>query len=321
MTSNEAFRTGNSAEDSAGGDTKLSYEQQAKATGMRYTLNETPSCFMTVLMGVQHYFIFLGANVLIPLLVVPSMGATPKQTAHVISTVFVMVGIGTLLQTTFGDRLPIVQGSSFAYLTPVMTIIANPELQDIQDDNERFQTTIRVIQGAVLVVGAVQAFIGYTGLFVPLLRYISPLTATCVISTIGLSLYHVGFSSVSTCFPLGLLQLVLTILFSQYLHRTTVLGMPVFALFPIILAAGLTWSYGAIMTASDVWDEGNACRTDQAREIIRDMPLFSIPYPGQWGGRPIFRAYAIVPMLGAMLAGMIEVRHCVSTNSLSRFAL
>jgi nucleobase transporter 1/2 len=62
--------------------TAKSYEARAKAEGMRFTISDVPPLHMSVLFGFQHYFTMLGALVLIPLLVTPSMGATPKQTAE-----------------------------------------------------------------------------------------------------------------------------------------------------------------------------------------------------------------------------------------------
>ena len=47
------------------------------------------------------------------------------------------------------------------------------------------------------------------------------------------------------------------------------------------------------------------CRTDSNRDSISDSPWFRVPYPGQWGA-PVFKSYAIVPMIGSMLASMIE---------------
>jgi nucleobase transporter 1/2 len=125
------------------------------------------------------------------------------------------------------------------------------------------------------------------------------------VTAIGLGLYNVGFSNVSSCFSIGLLQIGLTILFSQFLKNTRICGYAVFALFPIVLAIVLTWSFGAIMTAGDVFDEGSMCRTDASRDLVEEMPWFRVPYPGQWGP-PQFKSFAIVPMIGSMAAGMIE---------------
>ena len=120
------------------------------------------------------------------------MGASPRQTAEVISTIFVASGLNTLIQTSIGDRLPIIQGGSFTFLPPTFSIILNADLQSIEDDDERFRTTMQVLSGALLVVGLTQAVIGYTGIFVPLLKYITPVTVAPLITVIGLSLFNQG---------------------------------------------------------------------------------------------------------------------------------
>lgn len=101
------------------------------------------------------------------------------------------------------------------------------------------------------------------------------------------------------------MQLCTIVLFSQYLKFVNIAGTKLFALFPVILAIIVTWIFGAILTSADVWEEGNACRTDANSMILEESPWFRVPYPFQWGA-PVFKAYAIVPMLGGMLASMIE---------------
>ena len=143
----------------------------------------------------------------------------------------------------------------------------------------------------------VQAILGYSGAIVPILKYISPITISAVIITIGLGYYDVGFANVSTCFPMGLTMMILAVICSQYIKHmaggsATSLGaggaagslLLFISLFPLLVAMGFTWSLSAIFTAHDVWEEGSACRTDGANHIIEDMPFFRLPYPGQWGG-------------------------------------
>jgi xanthine/uracil permease len=48
-------------------------------------------------------------KVLIPILIVPAMGGNSHDLSEVICTMFFVSGIITLLQTFFGDRLPIIQ--------------------------------------------------------------------------------------------------------------------------------------------------------------------------------------------------------------------
>ncbi len=154
----------------------MTYAEAAKANGLRYTVCDVPPVPLSIFLGIQHYLTMLGATYLIPTLICPAMGANVEQTGRVISTIFFVSGLNTLIQTSIGDRLPIVQGGSFAYLPAVFGIIANPELQSITDDSERFFATMRVIQGALIVVGLVQIFIGYTGVFSSILRFVSPIT-------------------------------------------------------------------------------------------------------------------------------------------------
>jgi nucleobase transporter 1/2 len=237
---------------------KLTYREKALKNGIKYTVTDVPPLPQAIMLGVQHYLTMLGATVLIPLILCPAMGASGSQTAEVISSIFFVSGIATLIQTSIGDRyvvfqidtescyneynehsltsqtccsyfplsvythtrahgysLPIVQGGSFSYLPATFGIIFNAELQAIEDPSERFERTMRTIQGAIIVSGIIQIFIGFSGMVPILLRYISPVTIAPVIAAIGLGLYGVGFSGVSACWSLGLTQLLTIVVFSQ----------------------------------------------------------------------------------------------------------
>jgi len=276
--------------------------------GMKFTICDTPPPAITVLMGVQHYLTMLGACVVIPVLLVGNMGGDGVDLAQTICTIFMVSGLNTLAQTTIGDRLPIVQGGSFAFLTPTFTIIFHESLQGISDGHERFLETMRVIQGAILVCGIVQICIGYTGFITYILRFISPLTMACTISAVGLDLYNVAFGDVGDCPEVGFVQIIVLVLFSQYMTRFTItisgMRLPIFELFPILASIIVVWIYAYILTEAGVWEEDSICRTDY-RDVISDSPWFRVSYPGQWGA-PVFKAWAIIPMLGAMIASMVE---------------
>jgi len=282
---------------------RKTYAEIAKENGMRYTVSDVPPLFLSIILGIQHYLTMLGATVLIPLLVTPAMGATPAQTAQVISTIFFCSGIATLIQTSIGDRLPIVQGGSFAYLSATFSIIFNENLQAITDSNERFETTMRTIQGAVIVAGLVQMFIGYTGLIVPILRFVSPVVVAPVVAAVGLGLYNVAWANIPSCYSMGLTQMAAITICSQYLKKIQIGGYPIFAMFPIVIAIAVVWSFNGILTAADVWGADSTCNTNT--DLVKTVPWIRIPYPGQWGA-PIFKSYAILPMLGSAMAGMVE---------------
>lgn len=52
-----------------------------------------------------------------------------------VSTVLFVCGITTLLHTSFGSRLPLIQGPSFVFLAPVLAIINSPEFQGLNGNN------------------------------------------------------------------------------------------------------------------------------------------------------------------------------------------
>lgn len=162
------------------------------------------------------------------------------------------------------------------------------------------------ILGGVIAVGLIQSFLGYTGIYSSILRFVSPITITCVITAIGLGLYGVAFSGVAECWPLGLTIIFLCLIFCLYLPRVKIFGFSLFGLFPILLAITITWSIGGILTATEVFDSDSKCSTAQSLDYTEAVPWFYFPYPFQFG-MPQFRSYAIVPMIGSMLASMVEV--------------
>ena len=50
-----------------------------------------------------------------------------------ISTMLLVTGITTILQSYFGTRLPLVQGSSFVYLAPALVIINSQEYRNLTE--------------------------------------------------------------------------------------------------------------------------------------------------------------------------------------------
>jgi nucleobase transporter 1/2 len=81
-------------------------------------------------------------------------------------------GILTLLQSTLGSRLPIIQGGSFAFLVPTLAILSTsfkclePEkLAELSEAErtEEWQIRIREIQGAIIVASLFEICLGFFG--------------------------------------------------------------------------------------------------------------------------------------------------------------
>ena len=194
----------------------------ARSDSLQFRVTDLPPLSWTILFACQHGLTLVGGLVLVPLTIVPLMGGTTQQAAHLIGTTYFCTGLNTLLQTTvLGTRLPIVQVTSLAYLPPTLSIIAHADLQAIRHPAERFDETLAVLSGALLVTGLVQTLLATSGAVVPLLRFVSPVTIACVTSTIGLGYYNVGFEQVATCPSMGLTLIVVAVVCSQVLRPTT----------------------------------------------------------------------------------------------------
>ena len=89
---------------------------------------------MCIMLGVQHFLTCFGSTVSIPLILAPAFCLGDNDhgnlvKAYLISTIFVGSGICTLLQSTFGNRLPLLQGGTFSFLTPTFALMSLAHFQ------------------------------------------------------------------------------------------------------------------------------------------------------------------------------------------------
>ncbi|MEM9235447.1 MAG: solute carrier family 23 protein, partial [Verrucomicrobiota bacterium] len=87
-----------------------------------YSIEDKPPLREALPLGFQHYLTMFGSTVAIPYILADALGANPAQVGALIGTIFFVSGISTLLQTTFGNRLPIIQGGTFSFLAPTIAI-------------------------------------------------------------------------------------------------------------------------------------------------------------------------------------------------------
>jgi len=264
-------------------------------SSLLYGINDSPPMGETIILGFQHYLTMFGSTVAIPLLLAPALGITdPVQKGWLIATMFFVSGITTLLQTIWGNRLPIVQGGTFSFLAPTFAICGMAALA-----NAGWEVRMQHVQGAIIAGSLAEIIVGASGLVGRLLKFVGPITIAPTIALIGLSLFKFGAPEAGRYWPIGGLTIFLIILFSQYLrnkHRT-------FELYPILLAIVTAWSISAICTALGIFPAGHPAHTSLAN--LKDAPWFRIPHPFQWGF-PQFGAAAIVGMLAGYIASIVE---------------
>lgn len=116
-----------------------------------------------------------GGTVSVPFILCPAMCILEDDPARaqIISTIMFVSGIVTLLQSTFGTRLPIIQGGSFAFIVPALAILNQPEWKcpptavisalTPEARTELWQRRIRELQGAIIVASLVEVAIGLFG--------------------------------------------------------------------------------------------------------------------------------------------------------------
>ncbi|XP_027886181.1 solute carrier family 23 member 1 isoform X1 [Xiphophorus couchianus] len=304
---------------------------------MIYTIEDVPPWYLCILLGLQHYLTCFSGTVAVPFLLADAMcvGQDQNTVSQLIGTIFTTVGITTLIQTTFGVRLPLFQASAFAFLIPAQAILSLDRWACPSEDviygnwslplntSHIWHPRIREIQGAIIMSSLVEVLIGLSGLPGLLLEYIGPLTITPTVSLIGLSVFTTAGDRAGAHWGLSALCMLLIVLFAQYL-RTTSLPVPVysrrkgltstrvqiFKMFPIILAIMLVWLVCYVLTLTDLLPNdpksyGHKGRTDARGDIMASAPWFRMPYPCQWG-LPVMTVAGVLGMLSATMAGIVE---------------
>ncbi|EDO48982.1 predicted protein [Nematostella vectensis] len=262
----------------------------------------------------------------------------PLAIAEVLCTMFFVSGIATIIQATFGVRLPIVQGGTFSFLAPIFAILSLPKWQchpvamptnstlsngTLEFGEVDWKSRMREIQGAIMVSSLFQIVIGFSGVLGVLLKFIGPITIAPTIALIGLSLFHVAAEHAGSHWGISIMTIALMTLFSQFLSNTKIpfpsysptagfrLGKyPVFRLFPIILAIAVSWIICAIITVAggfpdDPSNPGYKARTDARTIVLSQAEWFRFPLPAQWG-TPTVSAAGVFGMLAGVLASIIE---------------
>ncbi|PHT79707.1 Nucleobase-ascorbate transporter 6 [Capsicum annuum] len=233
-----------------------------------YCITSPPPWPEAILLGFQHYLVMLGTIVIIPTALVPQMGGGNEEKAQVIQTSLFVAGLNTLLQSIFGTRLPAVIGGSYTYVAPTISIILSGQWND-EDPVTRFKKIMRATQGALIIASTLQIVLGFSGLWRNVTRFLSPLSAVPLVSLVGFGLYELGFPGVAKCVEIGLPELVLLVIFSQYLARIIRPGKNIFDRFAVLFTVIIVWIYAHLLTVGGAYNgkppkTQASCRTDRA---------------------------------------------------------
>ncbi len=279
----------------------------ANSNPILYGLDDRPPPLSAVVLALQHVLTMFGATVAVPLMLGPQMGMSMPEIATLISSVMLCSGIATLIQVTFGSRLPIIQGVSFSFLAAFGGIIAAVRLEDGSPAE-----VMQYIAGAVIVGAIIEIFIGFSGLMAVVRKLLSPVVIGPVIMLIGLALYGAGAPLAGAYWPISILTMVLIVVFSYVLARR----VRFFHMFPILLAILISLglcgmlSYTGIFYGPTIVD-GQEIGAHPAYVSLSHVGAASwlrvnpteIVFP--WG-LPKFHVGFTVAVLAGYLASMIE---------------
>ncbi|XP_031456236.1 solute carrier family 23 member 1-like [Phasianus colchicus] len=311
---------------------------KGQSNKLAYTVTDIPPWYLCILLGIQHFLTAIGGLVAIPLILSKELCLQHDllTQSHLISTIFFVSGICTLLQVLFGVRLPIIQGGTFSFLTPTLAMLSLPKWKcPAWTENatlvntyspefiEVWQTRMREVQGAIMVASCFQIFVGFSGLVGFLMRFIGPLTIAPTITLVALPLFDSAGDKAGQHWGIAFMTVFFIVLFSQYLKNVPV-PLPsyqrgkkchfspiyIFQIFPVLLGLSLSWLFCYILTVTDVLPTdptayGHLARTDTRGDVLSQAPWFRLPYPGQWG-MPTVSLAGIFGILAGVISSMLE---------------
>ncbi|GER73687.1 nucleobase:cation symporter-2 family protein [Weizmannia acidilactici] len=134
-------------------------------------------------LGVQHVLAMYAGAILVPIIVGGALKFTPEQQAFLVSVDLLTCGLATLLQSWapkfFGTGLPVVMGTSFVAVSPMITI------------GTRYGVT--AVYGSIIAAGLF--IILFSKVYGKLLKLFPPVVTGTVVMIIGLSLIPTGINN------------------------------------------------------------------------------------------------------------------------------
>ncbi|KDP44514.1 hypothetical protein JCGZ_16347 [Jatropha curcas] len=280
--------------------------------GVDFCVSSAPSWPEAILLGFQHYLVMLGTIVIISSVLVPLMGGGNVEKAEVINTLLFVAGISTMLQTWFGSRLPVVIGGSYAFIIPAISIALSKNNYSnfaFLSPHERFEESMRAIQGALIIASFFQMVIGFFGFWRIFARFLSPLAAVPLVTLTGLGLYGHGFPQLARCIEIGLPALIVVIVLSQYLPHMMKSRGAILNRYAVLFSVAVVWVYAEILTVAGAYENKPpntqiSCRTDRSG-LVSGAPWIKFPYPFRWG-RPTFDGGDVFAMMAACFVAVVE---------------
>ncbi len=140
--------------------------------------------------GLQHVLAMYAGAVAVPIIIANAMKLPVEQMIHLINADLFTCGVATLIQTIgfwkIGARIPMIQGVTFASVTPMILI-------------GQQTGSMTAIYGAIIVAGLFTFLVA--PFFSQLIRYFPPVVTGTIITLIGISLMPVAINWITGMNP------------------------------------------------------------------------------------------------------------------------
>uniref|UniRef100_A0A673T0M4 Solute carrier family 23 member 1 n=1 Tax=Suricata suricatta TaxID=37032 RepID=A0A673T0M4_SURSU len=280
----------------------------ATSNNLVYSILDVPPWYLCILLGIQHFLTALGGLVAVPLILAKDLCLQhdPLTQSYLISTIFFVSGLCTLLQVFFGVSWVSHGGPGASGSFKAHELYFPPQLQ-----------------GTIMVASCVQILVGFSGLIGFLMRFIGPLTIAPTISLVALPLFDSAGDNAGIHWGIAAMTIFLIVLFSQYLKNVT-MPLPVyggdrkchtsklylFQVFPVLLALCISWLLCFALTVTNTLPTaptayGHLARTDTKGNVLSQAPWFRFPYPGQWG-LPTVSLAGVFGIIAGVISSMVE---------------
>lgn len=199
---------------------------QSKQEVLGYMPEDTPPIGAMLSLGFQQVLTMFPATVLVAILTKFDVGVT-----------LLASGIGTIVALLVAKRrIPMYYGSSFSYITVVITVMSLFAPECFNDPNQFYcPSGVRLAQVGIMATGLLNIGIGLLIMRVgkqALDKVLPPIITGSVAIVIGIALAGSALNMASANWTVAFITLLVTIFFSVYLQGKGLLGM-----LPILLGA------------------------------------------------------------------------------------
>ncbi|KAM9380447.1 solute carrier family 23 member 3 [Phaethornis superciliosus] len=283
-----------------------------------YSLQKMCSWMLNCCLALQHLVVQASLLCIFYLLMLPTLPDDQphaQATSELLASSLFACGISTVLQTTLGSRLPLVQVPSFEYLVPAMVLSSHLSFSVSMERNGTAVSSIcpaphctnkgswvaslREVSGAVLVSGLVQMALGVSGVCGWAVQHCGPMVLAPSLSIIGLSAYKEAAFFCSANWGVALLFMLLAVTFSQHLGSyhlpscawpqarggSTETSIPTLRTFSVLLPFASVCILCAILSHFHVpWESADLATAQLSwANSTFHAPWLRIPYTGKWG--------------------------------------